>query len=85
MSELSTVKVGVPQGTVLGPLLFNIYINELTNLPFRGEIKSYADDTAIVFQGKSWNEVKEIAETELNKIKQTLDELKLTLNKKKNT
>ena len=38
----------VPQGTILGPLLFNLYINDLrTNIPEKREVIQYADDTML--------------------------------------
>lgn len=78
------VTFGVPQGSVLGPTLFLIYINELCDLKIdNGHIYSYADDTAIVFHGKTWKEVHSTAEIGLRKISSWLKSNVLTLNTNK--
>ena len=46
-SSWKDVKLGVPQGSVLGPLLFNIFINNIFFLLKETEICNYADDTTI--------------------------------------
>ena len=42
-----SVKQGVPQGTILGPVLFLIYVNEMRDLRITSKIIQYADDTLI--------------------------------------
>lgn len=43
------MKTGLPQGSILGPLLFNIYVNDLASLSLESHVYMYADDTAVVF------------------------------------
>jgi len=71
---------GVPQGTVLSPLLYIIYVLELSNLKLDGSIFSYADDTALVVTGETWQSVAKIVENSLSKIIEWFSNNNLSLN-----
>lgn len=74
------VNCGIPQGTVLGPILFSLYINELLFIQSNAKIVSYADDTVLLFTGRTWKEVFEMASIEFSTIVQWFGENLLTLN-----
>ena len=57
ISEQLAVIFGVPQGSCLGPLLFLIYINDISNICKSNELILFADDTNIFVKGKSKQEV----------------------------
>ena len=51
-SEKKNVKCGVPQGSILGPLLFIIYLNDITTLKStKNQTILYADDTVVSNKG----------------------------------
>lgn len=53
MSHYGTITHGVPQGSCLGPLLFLMFINDLTTYVPSNSIMLYADDTVLYTTGKN--------------------------------
>ena len=79
-SDRAVIDYGVPQGTVLGPLLYLLYANDLCNLPVQGRIISFADDTVLLFRATTWDDALQGAERELGLIYLWLNKNLLTLN-----
>ena len=82
ISEKIDVTMGIPQGSILGPLFFSIYINEIMKASIKFKYIMYADDTTLYFNLEDFNEQdKESAiNNELQKIHDWLQRNKLTLN-----
>ena len=81
-SESRLVKYGVPQGSILGPLLFLIHINDLTMSVKTCNIQIYADDTVISFSHKDVSFLEEILTAEMTNIAKWLDNNRLIINLK---
>lgn len=85
LSDMELVKWGIPQGSILGPLLFIIFINDISNTTKLLHFILFADDTNIFCTGDSIDKVYEIANRELPKLEVWFHTNKLTLNLKKTT
>lgn len=79
-SSPRTVRIGIPQGTVLGPICFLIYVNDVFDLDIEGRIISYADDTVMIFRGDSNESVRDMMERGLTQLKTWLEINLLSLN-----
>lgn len=81
ISDSEFIQTGIPQGTVLAPILFLIFINNFCNISnISAKLVSYADDTALIFEGSDWDEVKNKVSSEMKIIKHWLDQNLLSLN-----
>ena len=78
-SKLSDIKHGVPQGSILGPLLFIIYVNDLSKACKSSDVFLFADDTNIAGISSSENKL----EVDLASVNTWLLRNKLTLNLEK--
>lgn len=79
-SRPQLVRYGVPQGSVLGPLLFNIFINSLIDTPMQGNLVLYADDSTLVVRGASAEDLKCSSYTDLTYLAEWLHENRLHIN-----
>ena len=77
------VMTGVPQGSILGPLLFLIYINDIENCSNIFSFILYADDTNALYSNSSLNTLVNIIQKEMNKIVEWLNANKLSINTSK--
>ena len=82
-SKVLPIKYGVPQGSILGPLLFIIYMNDIFNASNFLFTILYADDTCVILDGKSLENLITLMNQELHLLYIWLQPNKLTLNVQK--
>lgn len=79
-SNPKQITYGVPQGSILGPLLFLIYINNISTLELKGDLSLYADDTSLFYFGHSVESINQDAQNDLNILNEWFRSNLLTIN-----
>ena len=83
-SEFCDITYGVPQGSVLGPILFLLFINDISNFAVEGcELNMYADDVIIYTSATSKDELECRLQVCIDNISNWYCMNKLCINKKK--
>ena len=83
ISDKAVVGCGVPQGSVLGPLLFLLYVNDIHRCSNKLRFYLFADDTNILYADKTLKNLETTVNNELQNLSNWLTANKLTLNIKK--
>ena len=80
LSDMEYIKCGVPQGSILGPILFLLYINDITESSTLLKFYLFADDTTLFYSCKADNNTEVVLNNELSKVSSWLASNKLSLN-----
>jgi hypothetical protein len=81
-SKEMVINSGVPQGSILGPILFLLYINDIENCSKLISFILFADDNNIFYSNKCLKTLSNIIQTEIDKVAEWLNMNKLSLNTK---
>ena len=79
-SDYKTIKYGVPQGSVLGPLLFLIFINDLNTAIMHSETFHFADDTCLLNIKDSFKQINKVVNKDLKFLVLWLNANRISLN-----
>ena len=82
-SKEMIMKCGVPQGSVLGPLLFLIYMNDIYKSTTQTSLIRFADDTNLFYSNKDINELETLTTSKLKNVVTWLEDNPLSINIKR--
>ena len=81
LSSTKSILSGAPQGSILGPLLFLIYVNDFPTCLNCGQALMLADDTTLLFSSRSYDSLFNMASSNLENVQEWLMENKLSRGK----
>lgn len=82
-SEEASIVYGVPQGSILGPVLFVLYVNDLPNIVEYGDVSLFADDSGVIYSGEDFDCIGHHAQQDLQAISEWSINNRLTINTNK--
>ena len=80
LSSMENISCGVPQGSCLGPLLFLLFANDMPSSLTKVKVDAYADDTSLSYSDVKLDNLTQVINSELEKLKEWLQGNKLSLN-----
>jgi hypothetical protein len=83
LSDVNNITIGVPQGSVLGPILFVLFINDISQNSDTGICNLYGDDVIIYCEGSTVQEVNDKLQNCVSHLKDWYDNNRLSINTKK--
>jgi len=78
-SQIQQINCGLPQGSILSPLLFSLYVNDLPKVP-NFEATLFADDTCFILANKNIDILEKMVDQEINNVDSWMRHNKLSLN-----
>lgn len=76
----NAISIAVPQGSKLGPILFNFSINDIHDLELNGEIQQFADDTLVKYKATSLDELQRAMAHDIDMLRTFLEDNHLYIN-----
>lgn len=83
ISDPNQVTHGIPQGSILGPLLFIILVNDMSSVLSKCQILMYADDTVLFYADKESGIIQDILNNEAGLVEKWIKDNNLRSNLKK--